>query len=165
MMNALNRLLSGDAWHYSPRVYSGYESPAEMSFTINFSVFNRFMADLYENCNNMNLALSTGIVYRQPFTEETRTPYDYFTGEIDVNTIGNQPFLSNISIVGLIWGTEWQNNGNNWLAGVFQHYDYYNSMPVVNGGKVPYQFAETASFGGGLLFRKQTGKNILRTRQ
>ncbi|MDR2805922.1 MAG: DUF3943 domain-containing protein, partial [Dysgonamonadaceae bacterium] len=160
-MDLLNRLLSGDAWHYSPRIYSGYEPPAETPLTINFSVFNRFMVDLDENRNNMNLTLSAGIVYGQPFSEETRTPYDYFTGEADVNIIGNQPFLSNISIVGLIWGKEWQKNETNWLAGIFQHYDYYNSTPVINGGKIPYQFAETASFGGGLLFGKQTGKNGL----
>jgi hypothetical protein len=158
-MDLLNRLLSGDAWRYSPR--NGYEPFAETPLIINFSVFNRFMADLDENRNDMNPALGAGIVYGQPFAEETRTPYDYFTGEIEVNIIGNQPFLSTISIMGLIWGKEWQKNGNNWLAGVFQHYDYYNSTPVISGGKIPYQFAETASFGGGLLFRKQIDKNSL----
>jgi hypothetical protein len=100
-MDMLNRLLSGDAWRYSPR--SGYEPLAETPLNINFSVFNRFMADLDENRNNMNPALSAGIVYGQLFAEKTRTPYDYFTGEIEVNIIGNQPLLSNISIMGLIW--------------------------------------------------------------
>lgn len=161
-MDLLNRLLNGDAWRYHPGVYSRYESSsAETPFSIKFSVFNRFMADLDENRNNMNPALSAEIVYGQPFTEETHIPYDYFTGEIDVNIMGNQPFLSNISVVGLIWGKEWQKNGNNWLAGIFQHYDYYHSTPVIKGGKIPYQFAETASFGGGLLFGKQTDKNSL----
>jgi hypothetical protein len=160
-MDLLNRLLNGDAWRYSPRTYSGYDQAAERPFAIHLSTFNRFMTDLDENRGETHLSLSAGIVYGQPFTEETRTPYDYFTGEVDLNTIGRQPILSNVSILGLIWGKEWQKDGSNYLAGVFQHYDYYNSTPVVRGGEIPYLFAETASFGGGLLFRKQMDKSSL----
>ncbi|MDR2385728.1 MAG: DUF3943 domain-containing protein [Tannerella sp.] len=161
-MDLLNRLLSGDAWRYRPRINSENESSfPEMPFTVNFSAYNRFMTDFDENRSNTHPALSAGIVYGQPFTEDARTPYDYFTAEVDVNIIGNQPLLSGISITGLIWGKEWQKNGNNWLAGIFQHYDYYNSKPVIKGGKIPYQFAETVSFGGGLLFRKQVDKNSI----
>jgi hypothetical protein len=157
-MDLLNRLLRGDAWRYRPRIYEYEPLNTHPLFHINVSVFERFMADLNENRNNLNWAFGIKVIYGQPFTEEERMPYDFFAGEIDVNIIGNQPFLSNASVIGLLWGKEWQKDRCNWLAGIFQHYDYYNSNPVVKDGKIPYEFAETASFGGGLQFKAQMNK-------
>ena len=157
-MDLFNRLLNGDIRRHRSRIHTYEPLPARPFFLINISVMERFIADLNENRNNFDWALSAKIAYGQPFTEEIRIPYDFFTGEIDINIIGNQPFLSNVSVVGLIWGKEWQKNKTNWLAGIFQHYDYYNSNPVVKNGKIPYEFAETASFGGGVLFRTQINK-------
>jgi hypothetical protein len=157
-MDLFNRLLNGDARRYRSITYDYEPSLAHPSLLINLSVMDRFLIDLNKNRNNFDWALSAKIAYGQPFTEDTRTPYDFFTGEADFNLIGNQPFLSNVSVVGLIWGKEWQTEKNNWLAGIFQHYDYYNSNPVVDGGKIPYEFAETASFGGGMLGKMQIGK-------
>jgi hypothetical protein len=157
-MDMFNRLLSGDAWRRRPRIYTYDPQSEPPHFLVNLSVMERFMTDLNENRNNLDYALSAKIVYGQLFTEETHMPYDFFTGEIDVNIIGHQPFLSNVSVAGLIWGKEWQKGKNNWLAGIFQHYDYYNSKPLVKDGQIPYEFAETASFGGGMLFKIQINK-------
>ena len=157
-MDLFNRLLNGDARRHRLHICEYDTSPARPPVQINLSAMERFMADMDENRNNLNWALNAKITYGQPFTEEIRLPYDFFTAETDVNIIGNQPFLSAVSVVGLIWGKEWQDKDNNWLAGIFQHYDYYHANPVVKNGKIPYEFAETASFGGGVLFRKQINK-------
>jgi hypothetical protein len=154
-MDFFNRLLNGDVRRYRPRLYDDAPSPAPLPYQINLSVMNRFMVDVNENRSDLNLAFSAGITYGQVFADEdTHIPYDFFTAEVNATVIGRQPFLSNVSIVGLLWGREWETKRENvWLAGIFQHYDYYNSRPVVTGGKIPYEFAETASFGGGILFK------------
>ncbi|MCL1933203.1 MAG: hypothetical protein FWF53_05285, partial [Candidatus Azobacteroides sp.] len=52
-------------------------------------------------------------------------------------------------------------NANHWLAGVFQHFNFYDADPIVSGGKRPYEFAETAAFGGGLLYMHRRSENGL----
>jgi len=94
------------------------------------------------------------LAYGERFIEDVRRPYDLFIVNFDMNLLGNQPFVSNVNIVGLLWGTEWSKNRNHCLTGVFQHFDYYDSSPLKNDAKQPFEFAETASFGGGLMFGK-----------
>jgi hypothetical protein len=153
-MDLLNRLLNGDARHHRPRLYDDDTWRPPSPLLLNLAVMNRYIVDMDENRDNFNLALSAGVVYGEPFTEDLRTPYDFFTARMTASIAGNQPLVSAVSIIGLIWGKEWKHKESNWLVGIFQHYDYYNSNPVVAGGKIPYEFAETASFGGGVLFNK-----------
>ncbi|MDR2026849.1 MAG: DUF3943 domain-containing protein, partial [Prevotellaceae bacterium] len=158
-VDLLNRILSGKAWKYHSPDNDGYTDLSPL-FQIRFSVANRFMSDLYENKSIFNMSISAETVYGEIFTGEPHSPYDYFKSEINANPLGKQPLLSDVSIIGLIWGREWNRNGANWMAGIFQHFDYYDSNPVVEGSKRPYEFAETASFGGGLIYANQRNNRL-----
>jgi hypothetical protein len=149
-VNLLNRLVSGEAWRWRPADPNTRRPP----FLLAFSAANRFMSDLDNNRSNFNMLVSMQLAYGERFIEDVRRPYDLFTVNMDINLLGNQPFVSNVNIVGLLWGTEWSKNQNHFLAGVFQHFDYYDSSPLKSGAKQPFEFAETASFGGGLIFGK-----------
>ncbi|MDR0829625.1 MAG: DUF3943 domain-containing protein [Prevotellaceae bacterium] len=156
-MDMLNRILSGKAWHHSP--FDETQNVEKPNFVINLAVQNRFMTDLDNNRNNSNVALGFTAIYGNPFADQKRLPYDYFTANIDFNIIGKQPLISNGSIIGLLWGNNWEKKNYNFLAGVFQHFDYYNSNPLIENGKLPYEYAEAASFGGGFLAKKQKNEN------
>ena len=161
-MGLLNRLINGDAWRIRRSAYRKYDSPyAHSPFLLDISVISRFLTDVDKNRGNMNVALSGEIVYGHRFINDDRSPYDFFTANIDVNVIGNQPVISSVNAVGLIWGKEWKKNANHWLAGVFQHFNFYDADPIVSGGKRPYEFAETAAFGGGLLYMHRRSENGL----
>ncbi|MDR1654138.1 MAG: DUF3943 domain-containing protein [Prevotellaceae bacterium] len=151
-MTFVNRLISGDLWRYKP---ASDESMRRPPFLLNISVANRFLTDLNNNRSNFNMMLTTQIVYGEHFINDLRSPYDFFAGNIDLNIVGNQPLVSSASILGLIWGQEWHKKGSDFLTGVFQHFDYYDSKPLKNGAKQLFEFAETASFGGGLLYAKK----------
>jgi hypothetical protein len=73
--------------------------------------------------------------------------------------LGKQPVLSEVNLVGILWGKGWNRNENSWLAGVFQHFEYYESNPIIKGGRRPYEYSETGSFGGGLLYKNQREEN------
>jgi four helix bundle suffix protein len=158
-MDLLNRILNGKAWRYRPKTYENESLYLRQPFHINLSVSNRFVTDLEENSNNLNMGINIETSYGQIFNGENHSPYDFFMGEIETNFIGGQPLLSSMSVIGLIWGKEWSKNKNEWFAGIFQHFDYYNSNPLINGGKRLYEFAETASLGGGLYYQKRHDKN------
>ena len=161
-MGLLTRVINGDAWRVRPTAYRSYDSSyANSPFLLNVSVTSRFLTDVDKNRGSMNMALSGEMIYGHPFIDDDRSPFDFFTANIDMSIIGNQPFISEVNVIGLIWGNEWKKNDNHWLAGVFQHFDLYDTDPVVPGGKQPYEFAETAAFGGGLLYKHQKDEKSL----
>jgi hypothetical protein len=154
-MGLLNRLTTGDAWRRSP--HDDYkESPP---FRIELAVHNRFLSDLDDNRSKNNVGIQGRVAYGEVFTQQNHYPYDFFMFNININVFGKQPFLSEVNSVGILWGKEWNSTKNSWLAGVFQHFDYYDSNPVVTGGQRLYEFAETASFGGGLIHKYQRNEN------
>ncbi len=149
----------GKAWRYSSDGQRGYLNE---KFHINLSVFNRFMTDLDKNRDKSNVALGVTAIYGDPYTgKDERSPYDFFIADINFNIIGNQPAVSEASIVGSLWGRQWDKGQRSFFAGIFQHFDYYNSNSISGSGEIPYEFAETAAVGGGLYFKKQKNENEL----
>jgi hypothetical protein len=153
-MDMINRIAGGDAWRYRPYTYEGKPNYSEHPFVFGVSVANRFITDFEGNRGSMNMALNMRIIYGKPIIDDIRSPYDFFTANVDFNIIGNQPLVSNVNALGLIYGKEWNKKRNYWLAGIFQHFHYSASNPLIKGGSQPYEYAETASFGGGLLYMK-----------
>ncbi|MDR2423420.1 MAG: DUF3943 domain-containing protein [Prevotellaceae bacterium] len=150
-MNLLDRLASGKAW----KLRFDKEQQNRPPFKLNLSVANRFMSDLYNNRNHFNTLLSAQMIYGNHFTEDIHRPYDCFTVNFDLNVLGNQPIVSNVNIIGLIWAQEWNKDKHDFLAGIFQHFDYYDSNPLKKDAQQPFKFAETASFGGGFIYGKK----------
>ncbi|MDR1195999.1 MAG: DUF3943 domain-containing protein [Endomicrobium sp.] len=157
-MDLFNRLLSGKAWRYSPSK-NGENVYLKENFQIYLSIFNRFMTDLDHNRDRSNMALGLTAIYGASFTDKERLPYDFFIADIDFNIIGNQPTFAETTIVGALWGKQWEKESNAFFAGIFQHFDYYTSISLTNEGKIPYEFAETASFGGGFYFKRQKNED------
>ncbi len=161
-MGLLNRLFYGDAWRHRP-VWTDKENTPHyyerQPFLLEVDAAIRYVDDVDGTRGSADMALGMRMIYGQPFTGNVRKPYDYFTFGIMFDIFGNQPLVSNANALGLLWGHEWGEKSNYWLAGAFQHFDYYDADPVVEGGKRPYEFAETASFGGGLLYKRQPDEN------
>ncbi len=157
-MGLLNRLFYGDAWRHRPVWTDEDGNPPRYErqpFLLDVDAAVRYVDDTDGTRGSADMALGVRMIYGQPFTGNIRQPYDYFTFGIMFDVVGNQPLVSNVNALGLLWGHEWGEKSNYWLAGVFQHFDYYDADPVVKNGKRPYEFAETASFGGGLLYKRQ----------
>lgn len=153
-VDLFNRILSGKAWYHShDEEQNGY---LKEKFYMNLSVFSRYMNDLDNNNDKSNVALGLAIFYGDPFTDkEERSPYDFFIADVNFNIFGNQPTVTEASIVGSLWGQQWEKEDRSYFAGIFQHFDYYNSNSLTNNGRIPYEFAETASVGGGIYVKKQ----------
>lgn len=158
-MDLFNRLINGKTSHKSFREEEHRDSLKD-KFYINLSLFNRHMIDLDNNRDKSNYAFAFSAIYGDPFTyKEKRLPYDFFIADVNFNIIGNQPLISEVSVIGLLSGKQWEKDSRTFLAGIFQHFDYYNSNSLKEGSPAPYEFAETASFGGGIYMKKQNDEN------
>ncbi|MDR1171477.1 MAG: DUF3943 domain-containing protein, partial [Bacteroidales bacterium] len=161
-MGLLNRLFYGDAWRRRAVWTDEDGNPPRYSrqpFLLDVDVAARYVDDADGTRGRAEMGIGMRMIYGQPFAGNFRRPYDYFTFGIMFDIFGNQPLVSSANALGLLWDHEWGEKSNYWLAGVFQHFDYYDSNPVIAGSKRPYEFAETASFGGGLLYKRQPDEN------
>ena len=157
-MDLFNRILTGEAWRYSLDEEEQRDYLKE-KFHINLSVFNRFIADMDKNYDTSNVAFGATALYGDLFADKERLPYDFFMADINFNIIGNQPLIANANVIGLLWGKQWEKEPRTFFAGIFQHFEYYHSHSLTGDGKDLYEFAETASFGGGFYMKKQKNEN------
>ena len=153
-MDGFNRLIRGETFRYNPN-----EIKPHQPFLLDFSIFNRVMEDVDGNRSTMNLALGVRMVYGSLFMDKKRKPYDYFAFDFNLNFIGEQPMIPQASMIGLLWGQEWENKSHSYLFGAFQHFDYHDADPLVEGGRRPYEFAAPASFGLGFIYKYRPDEN------
>lgn len=161
-MRGLNRLISGDAW--KSRVYKGRAfEKVPVDFTV--SLGGRYLAE-EENLDNksagMNLTLR--VDYGDLYEDDYFSPYEWFHLKLGADFFSDQPLISQVNAIGAIWGKNiWTKENKNLTAGIFQHFDYYDSKLKMgkNGESVaPYRISEAAAFGGGLIYqRKETPSN------
>jgi len=149
---ALNRIISGDAWRVRDDYYK-YHDHERIPVRAQIAAGYRYIADnnsLFRGEGNpyVNVALE----YGNPFNDEERKPYDYFTADVTFGLSGNQPLVSSIHLLGRLWGTPVRTGRINTEFGLFQHFNYYDSQPVKDGTDiVPYRISEAASVGPGLI--------------
>lgn len=107
------------------------------------------------------------MAYGDPFNEEERKPYDYFTANLTFGFTGNQPFINNVHLLGSLWSTPIHTHSALQAKfGFFQHFNYYDSEAVKNGtSTVPYRISEAASFGPGIIYRFPSQGAIKRLEQ
>ncbi len=162
-MTGLNRILSGDAWKTK-----GFRGRSTKSVPAVFKARAMYKGltddtDLMFNDFSHSLYVDLGLIYGDPFNYELEKPYEYFSFKVGFNLISdNQPILSNINGIGLIWGKniELKKPTRQLILGIFQHFDYYDSSAL--GGEDTehaYQISEAAAFGGGLLYKSKMSKN------
>ncbi|MCL2506790.1 MAG: DUF3943 domain-containing protein [Endomicrobia bacterium] len=160
-MDLFNRLITGKAWRHSLDEKEQRDYHRE-KFHMDLYVFNRYMIDLDKNRDRSNMALGFSAIYGDPFSEEKeRLPYDFFIADINFNVIGNQPVVTEASIIGALWGKQWEKEPRTIFAGVFQHFDYYDSNPFAENAPKPYNFSAPAALGGGIYVKKQKNENEL----
>lgn len=163
----LNRIITGDAWRVRGKGYL-YHDYDRIPVGFAVSTGYHYLADdnaLFrgEGVPYVNLSLA----YGDPFDEDDRKPYDYFTADLTFNLGGGQPIVSGVHLLGRLLGTRVA-EGNNMKAelGLFQHFNYFDSEPVKDGTSlVPYRISEAAAVGPGVIWRFPRVGNLTRLEQ
>lgn len=154
-MQGLTRIINGDAWNVRQERYL-YHDYTRIPVECTVSVGTRYLADnggLFrgEQQPYVNLYLN----YGDPFDDEDQTPYNYFSTRLTMGFTGNQPIISQLHLMGKIWGqTIYDGRQGKTLFGIFQHFNYYDSKPVKDGTRLtPYRISEAAALGPGLIWQ------------
>ncbi|MGI6231535.1 MAG: DUF3943 domain-containing protein [Prevotella sp.] len=166
-MQGLTRIIDGDAWKHRDTNYLYHDfSKIPVEFTVNFG--SRYLADKGSfSRGEYQPYLQLQLVYGDIFSEENKSPYDFFTTDITVGLSGNQPLLNNIHLLGKLWSTTvYRGNEGATILGLFQHFNYYDSEPVKDGSdQTPYRISEAASVGPGIIWRFPKLGNLTMLRQ
>lgn len=90
--------------------------------------------------------------YGDPFEYRTRKPFDYFNLQLEVHTdpSGNGKILDIASGYGVLWANNSKYKNTEILAGIFHHYDYWDSTS--------FELASLA-FGPGIITKTPIGRN------
>ncbi len=154
-VRGLNRLLSGEMWRVKTSHFK-YHDFQRIPVHLTLGIGSRYLSDnhhffLGEHAPFINL----GLTYGDAFSETNKQPYDYFTFNITGSLTGNQPLISEVNLMAQLYAREIPLDPNvDMMAGIYQHFNYYDSEPVINGHTgTPYKVSEAASFGPGAVFR------------
>lgn len=154
-IRAFNRIISGEAWKHSSSKGRTYTS-----VPINFIITTgpRFLAEQEgskRGTTSMNISLR--IDYGSPINDDFYTPYEWFRFNVGMDLFSSQPIISQANAIGALWGkTIWDKGSRSLSAGLFQHFDLYNSELRHGSDKTvpPYRIAAPAAVGGGLIYYK-----------
>ena len=152
-MRGFNRIISGDAWKV--RNISGRR---ESSSPVRFYIASGYKS-LSESRNiklDHGMYIDLKLLYSNIFSDENEKPYDAFLLNTQINFFSYQPFISNINVLGQIWGKNirLKNNRFDLHWGFFQHFDYYDSKAVFEGETInSYKISQVAAVGVGGQFR------------
>lgn len=155
-VRAINRLITGEAWKYSRFKGRSYTS-VPVNFIVN--VGPRFLAE-QENSKHgtTSMNLMFNLDYGDPFYDEFYSPYEWFRFRFGMDFFSSQPLISQVNAIGAIWGKRvWEKGPRTLTAGVFQHFDYYDSALRSPSEEelAPYRISEAAALGGGLIYYKK----------
>lgn len=152
-IRGINRLITGDAWRVR-RTNSHYHDYNKLPVNFDISVGHRYVADnnsiLSGDYNAyVNLIFNYGDV-----TSNNNKPYDFFSADFTFNIGSQQPLISNVHLLGMLYGKYINSSKDVGVKiGVFQHFNFYNSEPTKDGsGIVPYRISEAAAAGPGAIF-------------
>jgi hypothetical protein len=161
-MRGLTRLISGDSWRYRPNKGRAF-SKVPVDFTV--SLGSRYLAE-EENLDNKSLGINLTLLldYGDLYNNDYFSPYEWFHFKLSTDFLSDQPLISQVNAIAAIWGKNvWTKENRNLTAGIFQHFDYYDSKLKMGKNQeptAPYRIAEAAAFGGGLIYqRKSTPTN------
>lgn len=154
-IRGLNRLLSGEMWRVRTSHFKHHDfRRVPVRLTLGLGI--RYLSDnhrlfLGEQSPYVNL----GLTYGDVFAETNRSPYDYFTLNLTTNLASNQPLISEVNLMAQLYARDIELSDRiDARAGFYQHFNYYDSEPVIDGSTaVPYKISEAASLGPGFVFR------------
>lgn len=156
-VRAVNRLITGDAWRYRPN--KGRSIPSvPINFILNLGP--RFLAEQEQSKRGtFSMHLGLRLDYGNPFDDEYYSPYEWFQLRAGFDFLSTQPLISQVNAIGVLWGKQVWSKGERTLnAGIFQHFDYYDSELRSNSSMniPPYRISQAAAVGGGLLYNKKS---------
>ncbi len=155
-MRAVNRLVSGDAWRWSASKGRTFDS-VPIGFYVNAGP--RFLSeqdDSGHGTTSMNLSLR--LDYGDPYNDDYYSPYEWFQMRASFDFFSSQPLITQVNAIGALWGkTVWSKDTRTLTAGVFQHFDYYDSELKTDDPDYvpPYRISEAAAVGGGLIYTRK----------
>ena len=152
-MRGLNRLFNGQAWRVTgatPR-HDFTALPVHLSIGLG----TRYLADQNSLFRGEHAPFThLRLVYGSPFAPQ-RAPYDYFDVSVTANFTSNQPLLSEVNLLAQLFVRDFRLNPSMQVrAGLYQHFNYFDSEPVIDGSdEIPFKISEAAAFGPGFIFR------------
>lgn len=157
-MRGLNRLISGDAWRH--RTYKGRTfQKVPIDFTIRLG--SRYLAE-EEDLDNKSLGMNLAFIlnYGDLYEDDYFTPYEWFHFQLSTDYLSSQPLISQVNAIAALCGkTIWAKNNRVLTAGIFQHFDYYDSQLKLGKAKekvAPYRISEAAAVGVGLVYQRKS---------
>lgn len=156
-VRALNRIITGEAWRHSTSKGRTY-SKVPINFIV--SMGPRFLAEQeHSKHGTTSLNIDFRLDYGNPFHDEFYSPYEWFQFRFGIDLFSTQPVVSQVNAVGALWGKRiWSKGPRALTAGIFQHFDYYDSELRTNSSRevAPYRISEAAALGGGLIYYKES---------
>lgn len=151
-MRGINRLVTGQAWKHRATSGKMFGIPnIAMQTSMGFEVMTfqgRMRSPYLGGVFQMNLE------YGDRFEAKSTKPFDYFTLNLELQGMKEQPVLSQVNIIGRLLSREVLDNKNSsGSIGLYQHFDFYDSDTIHKLDKVPYKLGIPASVGAGFLFR------------
>lgn len=156
-IRGLNRLINGDMWRVKSSRFK-YHDFQRLPVRLEVGLGSRYLADDRHFFRGEHTPfLSLGLIYGDPFRAELSKPYDYFTFNATMNLGSNQPIISEINLTGKLLSTNIDMSKQmDMVVGLYQHFNYYDSEPVLDGDtRVPFKISEAAALGPGAIFRFQ----------
>ncbi|WP_373846728.1 DUF3943 domain-containing protein [Bacteroides heparinolyticus] len=154
-IRGLNRMINGDMFRVKSKRFK-YHDFYKTPVRLDIGVGARYLADdrhffRGEHAPYLNISMT----YGDAFDTTHRSAYDYFTFNLTANLSPNQPLISEVNLTGKLWATPVDIDKRvDMMFGIFQHFNYYDSEPVINGvSATPYKISEAASIGAGAVFR------------
>lgn len=155
-IRGINRVITGEAWKHRPHKGRTYAY-----VPVNFIVTAgpRFLAE-QEHSRHGTTSMHVGLRldYGDPFEDKFYSPYEWFQLRAGFDFFSSQPVITQVNAIGALWGKRvWEKGPRTLTAGIFQHFDYYDSqLRSSEGGKVaPYRISEAAAVGGGIIYYKR----------
>jgi hypothetical protein len=159
-IRGINRVVSGEAWKQSMSKGRSFKD-VPVNFVTHVGVRGLAQQEDLEN-KSVGMHFGMSIEYGEPYNDDYYMPYEWFRLHVGADLFSSQPLVSQVNAIGALWGkTVWTDSKNNrtLTAGVFQHFDYYDSflnMKDGSPGDAPYRISQAAAVGGGLLYNKKT---------
>ena len=162
-MRGINRIITGKAWKH--RSTKGRDfTTVPVNFIVGLGP--RFLAEQEGSKHGTtSMYASLRLDYGNPFNDDYYSPYEWFQLRAGFNFFSCQPLISQVNAIGAIWGKQvWSKGPRSLAAGIFQHFDYYDSELRSNSSEkvAPYRISEAAALGGGLIYYKEStpGNNV-----
>ncbi len=154
----LSRILSGDAWRRRATRGQQFGMPL---LSIEISTGMRVLElrdDIFDK--GAGFAMEVSLEYGDKFDHEDVKPYDFFSFRANINGHSAQPAISQVNVIGQLWGTSFQLKKHYLGIGIYQYFDFYDSdtISTEQSNKAPYKFGAPASFGIGFYHRNNTWK-------